>query len=326
MDYNAGFEAGRTGPGRVEGRAATEERVLHYRTDPFAEIENLEQIVAHVVPSPGDIPTLDGIDIYGATQPLNGIIGGDHIIYLDFNKRYDVDARITDAQSRGRQDVADRLAACKSRAGIVLADVSGHRITDALLALMLHQAFLLGVIYELDMVGEISTRLFENLNARFFQSSSVSKFLTLIYGEISYEGTFRFISAGHPIPVVFSRNFDKIVDICPELLTTFPPIGTMPSSDDIDRRIMKPPLGFKGQYEVNEINLMGSGDILILYTDGLSEHSDGIHSYFPDRLEGVLRAAKDLSAREIFHAIWDDVVTFSPPTDDVSFVVIKRPH
>lgn len=303
-----------------------EEKVLRYRTDPFAEIENLELIVAHVVPSPGDIPTLDGIDVYGATQPLNGIIGGDHIIYLDFNKRYDMDARISDALSKGREDVANRLAACKSRAGIVVADVSGHRITDAILALMLHQAFLLGVIYELDTGGELSTRLFENLNARFFQSSSVSKFLTLIYGEISFDGKFRFISAGHPIPVVFSRNFDQIVDICPELLTTFPPIGTMPSSDDIDRRIMKPLLGFKGQYEVNEINLMGAGDILILYTDGLSEHSNGAEDYFPGRLEAVLRTVKDLSAREIFHAILDDLVAFSPPTDDVSFVVIKRPQ
>lgn len=301
-----------------------EDKGVRYHTDPFAEIENLEQIVTHIVPSPGDIPTLDGIDVYGATHPLNGIIGGDHIIYVDFNKRYDMDARISQALSKGRADVADRLSACKKRAGIVVADVSGHRITDALLALMLHQAFLLGVIYELDIGGELSTRLFENLNARFFKSSSVSKFLTLIYGEISFDGKFRFISAGHPIPVVFSRAFDRIVDICPELLTTFPPIGTMPSSNDIDRRIMKPPLGFKGQYEVNEINLMGSGDILILYTDGVSEHSNGSEDYFPGRLEAVLRAAKDLSAREIYNAIWDDLYAYSPPTDDVSFVVIKR--
>ena len=98
----------------------------------------------------------------------------------------------------------------------------------------------------------------------------------------------------------------------------------MPSSDDIDRRIMKPPLGFKGQYEVNEINLMGSGDILLLYTDGLSEHSNGTEDYFPGRLEAVLRACKDLSAREISNAIRDDLLAFSPPTDDISFVVIKR--
>ena len=324
MEYNALFAARQddlTGAG--EG-PAMERKIVHYNTDPFEEIENLEQIVAYVIPSPGDIPTLEGIDIYGATVPLNGIIGGDHIIYLDFKRRYDLDARIEEAIRKGRQEVAERLASCRFRAGIVVADVSGHRITDALLALMLHQAFLLGVIYELDMGGEISTRLFENLNARFFKSSSVSKFLTLIYGEISQEGKFRFISAGHPIPIVFSRNFDRIVDICPELLTTFPPIGTMPSSDDIDRRIMKPLLGFKGQYEVNEINLMGNGDILILYTDGLSEHSNGTEDYFPGRLETVLRAAKDLSARQIFEAIWADLVAFSPPADDVSFVVIKR--
>ena len=324
MHYNSMFDIVQNGWTGAGDSIAVDDRQATYRTDPFAELENLEQIVAHIVPSPGDIPTLDGIDIHGVTLPLNGIIGGDHIIYLDFKKRYDLDARIEEARRKGRHEVAARLASCRNRAGIVVADVSGHHITDALLALMLHQAFLLGAIYELDIDGELSTRLFENLNARFFKSSSVSKFLTLIYGEIWQEGKFRFISAGHPIPVVFSRSFDRIVDICPELLTTFPPIGTMPSSDDIDRRIMKPPLGFKGQYEVNEINLMGSGDILLLYTDGLSEHSNGTEDYFPGRLEAVLRACKDLSAREISNAIRDDLLAFSPPTDDISFVVIKR--
>ena len=40
------------------------------------------------------IPELKGIDIYGETIPLDGLIGGDHIIYVDFKKRYDLEARI----------------------------------------------------------------------------------------------------------------------------------------------------------------------------------------------------------------------------------------
>lgn len=288
------------------------------------EIENFEEIVARVVPAPGDIPQLEGIDVYGKTMPLNGILGGDHIIYLDFKKRHDLDARIEAARARGRPAVVEALLRCKTRAGIAVADVSGHRVTDAILALMLHQSFLLGAIYELDLFGEITTRLFENINTRFFKSSSVSKFLTLIYGEIFQDGRFRFISAAHPNPVVFSRQYDRFVDICPEMLITFPPIGTMPSSDDIDRRTMTPPLGFKERYEVNEISLMGGGDILVLFTDGLSEHSNGRTDYFPSRLESILRREKDRSAREIYEGIRDDLLAFSPPRDDISFVVIKR--
>jgi len=288
------------------------------------ELANFEEIARFLIPASGDIPRLEGIDIFGRSVPLYGSVGGDHIIYVDFNRRYDLDARIAVALEQGFPKVAENLARCKTRGGIAVADVSGHRLTDALLALMLHQAFLLGAIYELDFSGEITTRLFENINTRFFQSSSVNKFVTLIYGEIFQEGKFRFISAAHPPPVVFSRQFDRIVDICPELMVTFPPIGTMPSSEDIDRRKMTPLLGFKDRYEVNEITLMGSGDILILFTDGLSEHTNGKADYFPDRLEAVLRAQKDCSAKEIFYAILSDVTAFAAPKDDLTFVVIKR--
>lgn len=66
-------------------------------------------------------------------------------------------------------------------AGVAVVDVSGHLITDALMAAMLHQAFLLGSIYELDMFGQITRRLFENLNTRFYNSSSAHKYVSLIY-------------------------------------------------------------------------------------------------------------------------------------------------
>ena len=57
------------------------------------------------------------------------------------------------------------------------------RSVTVTLAAMLHQAFLLGSIYELDMFGNITKRLFENLNTRFHNSSSLSKFVTMIYGD-----------------------------------------------------------------------------------------------------------------------------------------------
>ena len=96
-----------------------------------SELENFQDIASYIKPRPGDIPELRGFDIYGETWPLDGEVGGDHIIYLDFKKRYDLEARIALADEQGRTDVAEKLAACKTRAGIVLVDVSGHRITDA---------------------------------------------------------------------------------------------------------------------------------------------------------------------------------------------------
>jgi serine phosphatase RsbU (regulator of sigma subunit) len=288
------------------------------------ELENFEEIARQLTAAPGDLPSLDGIDVYGESLPLNGVVGGDHIIYVDFKQRYDLDARIKVAAREGRTAVVENLERCRTKAGIAIADVSGHRVTDALLALMLHQSFLLGARYELDSKGTITTRLFEHLNTRFYNSSSVSKFITLIYGEIGEDGKFEFISAAHPVPVVFSREFDRIMDISESKLTTFPPIGTMPSSDDIDRSTSETVLGFKDKYEVNEISLMRSGDIMLLYSDGLSELSDGTREYFPEVLEAKLREVKDLSAEGIFEAVKQDLLSFSELSDDVSFIVIKR--
>jgi len=286
------------------------------------ELDNFQDIARHIRPGAGEIPKLNGLDIYGETIPLNGVIGGDHIVYVDFNERYDLEARIEHATSQGQLEIAAALKACRQKAGIAILDVSGHQITDALLAAMMHQAFLLGVIYELDYYGNITERLFENLNTRFYNSSAVSKFLTLLYGEIWADGTFKFLSAAHPPPVVFSQAYDKLVTI-PDPVS-FPPIGTLPSQSDIDRRNNKSVLGYKDPYRVNEIDLIGSGDIMLIYTDGLAEHERGEEAYFPGHIEEVLQKHKEASAKAIFEALKTDVLSFAEPEDDISFVVIKR--
>jgi serine phosphatase RsbU (regulator of sigma subunit) len=287
------------------------------------ELENFNQIVKHILPLPGEIPVLSGIDVYGDTVPLNGVVGGDHIIYVDFKKRFDLQARIQRAMAERKLDVVEKLRQCERKAGIALLDVSGHHATDAVLAAMLHQAFLLGSIYELEMFGHITRHLFENLNTRFYHSSSLSKFVTMIYGEISEDATFRFLSAAHPPPVVFSNREDRFMEVSEELCTSFPPIGTLPSKDVIDRNATHSVLGFKERYRLNEWRLMGKGDILLLYTDGLLDHARGAEQYFPGRLEQAVRAVKKKTAREIFEAVRGDCLAFAEPTDDISIVVIK---
>jgi serine phosphatase RsbU (regulator of sigma subunit) len=98
----------------------------------------------------------------------------------------------------------------------------------------------------------------------------------------------------------------------------------MPSLDGIDRNRTKSLLGFKNHYEMNEWLLMGRGDILLLHTDGLAEHSRGEERYVSARLEERLQHVHHLPAREIYEAIAADLRAFSPPSDDISIVVIKR--
>jgi serine phosphatase RsbU (regulator of sigma subunit) len=288
------------------------------------ELENFEDIARYLLPQPEDVPTLQGIDIYGGTLALNGVVGGDHLIYVDFKRRFDLDARIAHAAEAGRTEVVDNLRRCQTMAGIVLVDVSGHRITDALVAAMLHQAFLLGALYELDLFGHVTRRVFENLNTRFYQSSGPHKFASLIYGEISEQSMFRFLSAGQPFPVVFSKQHDRFMEVSRDLQVSFPPLGVLPSLDAIDRSRTDSLLGFKDHYQMNEWVLMGEGDILLLCTDGLVEHTREHEPYFPGRLEQRLRELNLRPAREIYEAIQQDVQSFTPPSDDISVVVIKR--
>lgn len=288
-----------------------------------AELANFRSMMEYVHWIP-DTLSLPNIEAYGQTFPFNGVLGGDHIIFVDFKRRYNLGARIEKALKKGNSELADRLEQCRDRVGIVVADSTGHDMTDALLTAMLHQAFLTGVLYELETEGHVTAKLFEVLNNRFAKSSSVSKFITMIYGEISSAGTFRFISAGHPRPLVFSAEYDRLVDIDPERMKNVLPIGVFPTEGDIDEPAAMGPVPHKKRFSVNEVNLMGRGDILLLQTDGLYEHADGDRSYVPHSLEAAIRRVKHLTPREIVAAIRDDMVRFAAPQDDTSIVIIKR--
>jgi serine phosphatase RsbU (regulator of sigma subunit) len=298
-------------------REHAEESLKHLTS----ELANFDEITRCLLPRRGEVPRLRGIDICGGTLALNGIGGGDHLIYVDFKQCFDLRARI---EQEERREVIDNLERCGRTTGIALIDVSGHRATDAVLSAMLHQAFLLGAIYELDMFGQITRRLFEHLNTQFYKSSGPHKFVSLIYGEISEDAQFRFLSAAQPFPVVFSNRHDRFMEVGPERCVSFPPLGMMPSFYGIDRNTTGSLLGFKDHYQINEWMLMGEGDILLLHTDGLVNHENDTEGYFPGRLERTLRDAKQYTASEIFEAITTDLLAFGPAADDISLVVIKR--
>ena len=222
----------------------------------------------------------------------------------------------------------ERLSATATRAGILLADVAGHQTTDATLHIGLHHAFLTGVLYELDIHGEITARLFENLNSRFFQTANYSKYITMLYGEISADGDLHVHSnAGHPAAGrVYSREFGRFVDIdADRQMRTYYPIGMFPSEDSVDRERLGSAYMLKKRYTVNTLRLLSPGDILVLFTDGLQEADGEDDNPRPARLERVLREVHDRTAQEICDAIRLDLLaTAGPQTDDISIVIVKR--
>ncbi len=286
-------------------------------------------LAQRLMPAPGAIPQIPGIDIYGMTVPFNGIAGGDLVTYVNFQDRFDLDARIHRAQAQAQGAVAHNLLKLKRKGGILVADVAGHDFTDAARALLLHQAFHTATLYEMDLNGEITVRLFEQLNTRFLKSSTLrnlaadpdaSIFITLIYGEISHTGRFRFINAGHPLPLVFSREFDRFVDISADRFISYTPLGVQPSEDHADADRYQHSLGYKKRYTVNELNLMGQGDVLLVFTDGLLDPES---SFTQAQLERAVSGAKDRNSKEICESILGYRHSVAEQTDDISLVVIK---
>lgn len=297
----------------------------------YAELRTgAEYTGRHLAPSPGAAPAIAGIDVYGIAIPFNGVAGGDLITYVNFEDRFDLDARIRSAAAQNQDEIAQGLQRLKKTGGVLVADVAGHEFTDAMRALMLHQAFHTGALYEMDLNGEITVRLFEQINTRFLKSTTLRNlnserdsrgFITLIYGEISSTGRFRFIIAGHPPPLVFSREYDRFVEISHDRLVSYPPIGLQPAEGHFDAGRFDVSLGYKKRYAINELNLMGEGDILLLYTDGLT---DGFSPFTQSCLERIVSSARDGSAQEICNAIIGAAHATAEQTDDLSLVVIKR--
>ena len=289
------------------------------------EIDNFEQIANVLKPQLNQLPALEGIEIAGFSLPLHGASGGDHVAYIDFNKRCDLPARIKEARSSDRMDIVRNLEACRSKAGVLVVDVSGHRQTDAFLAGMLHQAFLMGAFYELKYEGSVTPRLFENLSVRFQDWISDGKFITVLYGEIESSGRFQFLSAGHERPLIFSRCHNRFMEIGGANLWQYPPFGITPF-EHIDRaREPHPLLGFHSAYEANVLQLMGVGDILLIFTDGLTDHFANGAFYVGARLEGRFREYNHHSAlQDLANRIELDIRESGVVEDDVSIVLIRK--
>jgi len=73
---------------------------------------------------------------------------------------------------------------------------------------------------------------------------------------------------------------------------------------------------------------MKKGDVLLLYTDGISEAMNSDYDQYTEiRLAETLVKYKDLSAKEICASVLQDVLEFSKNpaySDDKTLVVIKR--
>jgi sigma-B regulation protein RsbU (phosphoserine phosphatase) len=214
----------------------------------------------------------------------------------------------TDLAARNRQarqvggDYYDVLPMDRGGHLLCVADISGKGLPAALLMSSI-QATLRATIGAHSTLADLATRV----NALLHASTPSNKFATAFL--LAYDpatGQCVYANGGHNDGIVLRR--DGSVEL---LATTGLPLG----------------LFGKAAYEEGRVAL-ASGDLLMLYSDGVPEAWDINEEEFGmDRIIGVLREHREASAAEIVNRMFGSIDAFAgsaPQHDDITMMILKR--
>jgi len=199
-------------------------------------------------------------------------------------------------------DYYDLICLERGRVGLAVADVSGKGIGAALLMASL-RAWLRA---ELGHDTDLAT-LAAKLNDFIHESSDIHSFITFFFAELDgATGALRFVNAGHNPPLVFGRD-GLVRDLAPTGLV----LGM-----------------FAGRpYEVGS-GEVGLGEVLVLYTDGITESRNADEEEFGvEGLAAAVREERENSAEAILEAVFRRLAEFTgcaEPFDDRTLVIVKR--
>ena len=192
----------------------------------------------------------------------------------------------------------------KDRVGIVIGDAASKGISAAVQALYVSGALRMGASYQTKI-----SNLIRNINTLVHHAFSDDRFLTLFYAELSNDkqGLCVYVNAGHSSPIVYRAQSRTIETL------------------EATGNIVGP---FPDQHYRSEGMMLAKGDILLLYTDGVSEAMDNLGiQYSEKRLGQKLIEFKNDKPQHIARMIIGDVQTHSAKnkySDDKTIVVVKR--
>jgi len=200
-------------------------------------------------------------------------------------------------------DYFDFIERPSGRLAFALGDVSGKGAGAALMMMVLratvHSATSQKDSDVVDIMSQTNTAMFHN--------SPEQAYVTFFLGDLAPDtGELLYVNAGHIPPVVYRADSGEV-----ERLETG---GTV-----------------LGMFEVAPFeqgkSQLGVGDILIVFTDGISESwgADG-EEFGEDRLGEVVKKNAKLSASDLMDIILKEVDAFATgrPTDDRTLIVVKR--
>ena len=198
-------------------------------------------------------------------------------------------------------DYYDWVRIYDDQIGLVIADVSGKGVPAALL-----MAFLRASLRAATHIGYSPHISMAKVNYLLWESIERNQFVTAFYGILDVTNkTLAYTNAGHNPPILLKQNGDLSF---------------------IDRGSV--PLGMFRDTRYHEYYLTTEpGDILMLYTDGVTEAQNPQGEEFGrDRLAKAVKLNRQLGARELITAVHAEVLEWTDgrgATDDVTFFVIK---
>ena len=197
-------------------------------------------------------------------------------------------------------DYYDVIRLDDERTLIAIADVAGKGIPAALLMANVQAA--LNVLAKSDLP---LTQLVDQVNTLVCDNTEPEVFITMFLAVVNTRTRgIEYVNAGHNPPILLQGN-DVTLLSEGGVLT-----GVVPDP---------PP------YSLG-IGTMGNGDLLVLYTDGVTEARRGMEEFGLGALVDTLRAVQDQGAQAVLDAVQYALDEFSDTDgldDDTSLVVIK---
>ncbi|MGE5276252.1 MAG: PP2C family protein-serine/threonine phosphatase [Acidobacteriota bacterium] len=199
-------------------------------------------------------------------------------------------------------DYYDLFPLSGGRLGFLVADVSGKGVPAALLVSTVHSAVHLQ-IDEAKTVVDLVARIDRHLR-RF---AATRKFLTLFFGLLEPDtGRFRYVSAGHN-PALLARANGGLE----RLESTGVPVGMLPNASWREEMVFLEP-----------------GDLLCVYTDGVTEAVDEREQEFGlERLSTIIARDASLPVGALCDRVIGAVADFArgmPQYDDQTLLLVRR--
>ena len=179
-----------------------------------------------------------------------------------------------------------------------IGDVSGKGVPAAMVMAVVHSLFRMATAHE-----NSPSRIMQTINEVSCQHNETNMFVTMFIGVLDLPtGHLRYCNAGHDVPVIVGR------DQLPAKANL--PIGLF---DDF-------------RYEQQDMTLE-AGDMLFLYTDGLTEAMNPARQQFTlNRLMTILGNSTELSPEELLTRMSDEVRRFAAgaeQSDDLTMMAIR---